>query len=361
MTSGTSFKQNEGIFICGYGAVTPVGLTAPASAAAVRAGLSGFSEHPFMVDSVGEPMCVAQCPLVESHPILSTRIIEGLVAAIREALSHIFDASTTDQWPAINLMVNLPFERPGLPAQLKTLANEALVQAFPNIFTRIDITEQGHAGSLIALQSAIRTLVENRVEMCIIAGSDSYMDPDMLEWLEETNQLHCAGPQNNAWGFIPGEGAGAIVLATKRLLQHRGINPFCRIAKVGVGYEINKIRTDSVCIGEGLTTAFRDVLAGLPTQLKITDVYCDMNGETYRGDEFGFSIARTRERFVSATDFVAPADCWGDVGAASASLLIILNCIAFAKGYSKGSIGLVWASSDSGERGAAIIEAIGGK
>ena len=29
------------------------------SAAAVRAGISGFTQHPFMIDGAGEPMCVA--------------------------------------------------------------------------------------------------------------------------------------------------------------------------------------------------------------------------------------------------------------------------------------------------------------
>ncbi len=38
------------------------------------------------------------------------------------------------------------------------------------------------------------------------------------QWLEENDQLHGAGPLNNAWGFIPGEGAGAVLLVTERTL-----------------------------------------------------------------------------------------------------------------------------------------------
>jgi len=109
-------------------------------------------------------------------------------------------------------------------------------------------------------------------------------------------------------------------------------------------------------LGQGLTSAFRSALDALASDVKVTDTYCDMNGEPYRADEFAFAVTRTRERFVAATDFVTPADCWGDVGAASASLFIILACIAGAKGYAKGDTGLVWASSDTGERGAAVID-----
>ena len=34
----------------------------PALAAAVRAGIAAFGDHPFMVDTVGEPMVVASAP-----------------------------------------------------------------------------------------------------------------------------------------------------------------------------------------------------------------------------------------------------------------------------------------------------------
>ena len=46
--------------------------------------------------------------------------------------------------------------------------------------------------------------------MTEIAGAEgllAHLDQS-LEWLEACDQLHSAGPLNNAWGFIPGEGAG---------------------------------------------------------------------------------------------------------------------------------------------------------
>ena len=124
---------------------------------------------------------------------------------------------------------------------------------------------------------------------------------------------------------------------------------------MGRGFEPNQIRTKTVCVGEGLTAAFRDALAALPAGVQITDVYCDMNGEPYRADEVGFAVLRTGESFVSASDFVAPADCWGDVSAASAPLSIMLSAIAGRKGYSNGALAFAWASSDGGDRGAAVL------
>lgn len=127
------------------------------------------------------------------------------------------------------------------------------------------------------------------------------------------------------------------------------------MAGLGIARETKLIKTDAVCIGEGLTAAFRAALTGLPPGERVHNCFCDMNGETYRADEFGFAALRTRERFRSATDFVAPADCWGDIGAAGMSLHSALALIAHRKRYGKGPISLVWASSESGERGAVLL------
>ena len=51
--------------IVGLGASTAVGRDAWSSAAAVRAGISGFGEHPFMIDTAGNPMRVAAAPWLD--------------------------------------------------------------------------------------------------------------------------------------------------------------------------------------------------------------------------------------------------------------------------------------------------------
>jgi hypothetical protein len=71
-------ERKSTICIVGVGAVTAVGLTAPSAAAAVRAGIAGFGEHPFMIDRQGEPMIVAAVPNLENgfkrrRPVRSTR------------------------------------------------------------------------------------------------------------------------------------------------------------------------------------------------------------------------------------------------------------------------------------------------
>ena len=206
------------------------------------------------------------------------------------------------------------------------------------------------------MSAACQNLRDGAFDAFIVAGVDSYLAPEALEWLEANEQLHGAGPLNNAWGFIPGEGAGAALLIRTDALERLGLEPLARVLGVGLGFEQNRIKTETVCIGEGLTTAFRGALAGLPPGAQVTDVFCDMNGEPYRADEFGFAYLRTRDAFVSASDFVASADCWGDVSAATMPLNMALATISAQKAYANGRYAFLWCSSESGERGAALLE-----
>jgi 3-oxoacyl-[acyl-carrier-protein] synthase-1 len=178
-----------------------------------------------------------------------------------------------------------------------------------------------------------------------------------LEWIEECDQLHGGGPLNNAWGFIPGEAASAVLIASEASAKRFGIEAFGEVVGLGLAHETKLIKTDTVCIGEGLTHAFRTALAPVPAKEVVHNIFCDLNGETYRADEYGFTALRTKERFRAATDFIAPADCWGDIGAAGATLHIALAVICHQKRYGKGPISMVWASSESGERGAVVIRA----
>ena len=350
-----SYSPSHDVVICGLGAVTPVGRDALSSAAAVRAALSGFTQHPLMADTEGRPVHVAACPWLTESASTASRLGDCLVEALRDALRALARDGGVDSNEPCALFVNLPLVRPGIPDDIVEIVRRRVQQSLPRQFQSVALAQRGHAGGLLALRSAVKVLTAGTVRACVVAGADSYMDLETLEWLEDTEQLHGAGRRNHAWGFVPGEGAGAILLMLRSTAERLGIEPLGRIVSVGVGTERNLIRTGSVCLGIGLTGAFSEALAALADGLRVTDTYCDMNGEPYRADEYGFAVLRTRDHFVSASEFVAPADCWGDVGAASAPLFLVLAVVAFNKAYALGDVSLVWASSDTGERGAALV------
>jgi 3-oxoacyl-[acyl-carrier-protein] synthase-1 len=344
------------VYVAGLGASTAVGRDAWSSAAAVRAGISGFAEHPYMIDTAGQPMRVAFAPWVEFAIRDQARFEALLVPAIEQAFAPIEAARELPIRVALALA--LPEARPGLPTDLDRCLRVTLERRFAHRFAALAAFEIGHAAGFAAMHAALEKIAAGAFDACIVAGVESYLTPQSLEWLEETDQFHGAGPLNNAWGFVPGEGAGAVLLAGERAMERLEAEPLARVLSVGSGYEHNRIKTETVCIGEGLTAAFRETLAGLPRGVKVTDVFCDLNGEPYRADEFGFACLRSKEAFESPSDFVAPAECWGDVSAASAPLSLMLAAIAFKKGYARGRYALIWASSENGERGAGLLELI---
>jgi len=344
--------------ITGMGASTPVGRDPWAAAAAVRAGISGFAEHPFMVDTAGAPMRVAMAPWLGADCGGVERIAALLLPAMEEALRPLDAPSWRSGRLKLSLELGLPPARPGLPPDFMEKLDGSISESFPERFVSRETFPVGHAGGLLALQSALGKLSGGTTDACLVVGADSYIIPETLECIEERDQFHGAGPLNNAWGFVPGEGAGALLIMGEDISKGLGIPILGSVMGMGEGRETNLINTDSVCIGEGLTAAFRAVLGMLPAGMKVDNIFCDMNGEPYRTDEFGFTALRVREYLQSAGDFTAPADCWGDVGAATGPLCVSLAVISHRKKYGKGPLSLVWAGSESGERAAALILAM---
>lgn len=345
--------NGEPIDVIALGASTAVGRDAWSSAAAVRAGISGFTQHPYMIDTAGEPMRAAVAPWLDIGLSGIGRFEALLFPALDQVLVPVAGGPTEPLRIALSLA--LPSPRPGLADNLQSVLVKNLWKKYKQLLSALAVFPNGHAAGLLALDAALTKLTQGALDACVVAGVDSYIEPETLEWLEENDQLHGAGPLNNAWGFIPGEGAGALLLMRHEVSEKLRLTVLARVLGVGTAFEPKRIKTETVCIGEGLTQAFRGALAALPDGVKVTDVYCDMNGEPYRGDEYGFTCLRTKEAFESASDFIAPADCWGDVGAAGAPLHLMLAAISGVKGYAIGRMGFAWASAEGGERAATLM------
>ena len=347
--------RSEAVHVVAMGASTAVGRDAWSSAAAVRAGISGFTQHPYMIDTAGEPMIVAIAPWLDIDLTGLTRFEALLYPAIDQALASFMESHGRRLRVALSL--GLPSPRPGLSETLQYDLRKSISAKYRPIFDGVAAFPNGHAAGLLALEAAFKKLVEGALDACVVAGVDSYIEPETLEWIDECDQLHSAGALNNAWGFIPGEAAGALLLMRASIVKRMHLKPLATILGTGSAHEPKRIKTQTICIGEGLTQAFRNTLTALPAGTQVSDVYCDMNGEPYRADEYGFTCLRTKESFESPSEFVAPADCWGDVAAAGAPLHLMLSTIAAVKKYAHGNFVLAWASAEGGERAAALLAA----
>ena len=149
----------------------------------------------------------------------------------------------------------------------------------------------------------VRDLRRGSASLCLVGGADSWLDADRLKALDGEGHLHSS---HNSWGFTPGEAAGFCLLSTGDAAYRFGLAPIAELVAVATAQETKLMGTQTICIGEGLTAAFRGVVD--PAQ-KIAHSYCDLNGETYRADEFGFAVCRTSKYFEDAGSFTTAAEC----------------------------------------------------
>ncbi len=346
----------KSVVVVGVGARTAIGLTGLATAAAARAGIAGFANHPFMVDGAGKRMIVAAAPYLSMDITYVERLAELAVPAAAEAVS--MSAGSAGSKTVIPIFVGLPPIRPGRP---KNLPDEMVARVRAEVSShcrvgKVVAIETGHAAGTMAIQAAWEAVRSGSAEFALAGGVDSYIEPETLEWLESSDQLHSSGEENNPYGFIPGEAAGFVLLASADAAERFKFSTPLEMQIVATARETKLIKTDSVCTGEGLIALFR-ALAGDPPATRVDHLYCDMNGEPYRADEFGFATIRAGKLFRDPSSFTTPADCWGDVGAASGPLLLLAADAATRKGYAPGPVLAGFTSSESGERCGFVVHA----
>lgn len=329
--------QEEGIYVLSVGAQTPLGRNALRSAAAVRCGICAYREHPFLIDRHGEPMVVASADWLPEAASSVDRIVRLGADALVESIQGASSAFGQKPAPVIMALSSATLPAKESQAQVVQQISQELRRAgFP---IEPFFMAEGNAVGAAAIQRASTLLRYGTIEAISVLGVDSQLGQENLRAIDKSGRLHSI---NNSWGFTPGEGAGAVVLTTGRVLERYNLEPLAQVAAVATAEESNLHGTKTVCIGNGLTRAMRGVLS---ESEKVSFSYCDLNGETYRADEFGFAICRTRVGFHDAGRFCTAAECWGDVGAASVPLQVTLATSAWCRGYALGSEKLCWSSS----------------
>ena len=283
------------VHIVGIGAQTPLGRSAFATAAAVRARISAFALHPYMVDRMGEPLTVARAPWVPAHMSLRQRILTLCTNAAGEAFVPFIPFLTASGLGA-TIVVGLPAARPGLPHDLAEGVCTELASRVPKDvrLTSTSAISMGHVAGLVAIEEGCRLIREGMTEVCLAGGVESYIDRVTLEWIDWTGQLHTL---KNPWGFIPGEAAGFCLLVSERVAQQYQLTILGTVIGAATALEPKLRRDKAVCIGEGLTESLRRTLSGLPNgHTKIDQMICDFNGQPHRADEYGFAALRVGGR-----------------------------------------------------------------
>lgn len=346
--------MSAGAELLGVGMMTPVGVTAPSTAAAIRAGIIRTRETP-LLDLRFRPYIGAFIP--EEHlPEPDLPAARGLAAReqrmLRLALPALREAAEGLTRP-VPLMLGLPEgSAAGKHEPVPFLKALSHASGLALDMDRSRCFPKGRAAGLLALDAAVRLLDEGRVPDVLVGGVDSLLDPMTLAALEGEGRIRQHGPVD---GLIPGEGGVFLWLGRPGSGKRLNRRPVARIVATATGTEPGHRYSREPYLGEGLAEACRLLFAAIPAGLPpVRCVYAGFNGERFWAKEWGVTFLRSRERFVESYEIAHPAENVGDPGAAYGPLMVGVAALGLRKGYCKGPV-LVWCSSDHEARGAALL------
>jgi 3-oxoacyl-[acyl-carrier-protein] synthase-1 len=338
--------------IVALGARLPVGLSPETAAAAIRAGISRITEHPYLLDGAGEPLHCGRDRFLPQAAYGSARS----AALAGEALAQVLASVPRNPNRNVALLLAVPEERPGF----ESAAARELMGQLSHRAEREDLLPElcgrGHAGAFAGLARAAVLLAQSKCDFCIVGGVDSYLHADTLNWLDGQRRLHRTDVRT---GFLPGEGSVMVGVTLPSTRRRLGLPALGLVRTVANATERRSLDSDEGSLGEGLSNAVYQATASLAPDEQITDIYADINGERHRSEEWGFTLLRHPQHFRNGSQYISAAEQCGDVGAATGALQVMLAVRAFQRHYARGNRALVFAGSWQGARGVALLEAMG--
>jgi 3-oxoacyl-[acyl-carrier-protein] synthase-1 len=347
------------LYIAGMGMITPVGANTAMTAAAVRAGISGYRISSSYYGQNDEPITMASVPDTVFDEINAEisggnryndrhdRVTKMAILAILEAC-----VQCAVQHP-IPLLLALPEgqdDTEGLSPYVKNL--ESNCKPWVSV-THYRAMHSGRAAGMEAIDFAFQYLVNSANEYILIGGSDSHRDYSRLGPLSKKDRLLT---KSNMDGFAPGEGAAFLLLtpSTERAMVRNG--HIIAVNAPGIAIETGHLESDEPYRGDGLDQAFRKALVN-HAEANIHSIYSSMNGENHWAREYGVACIRNKSAFAEAVKTEHPADCYGDLGSATSTALIALAAEHLFS-QPKARAHLVYSSSDTAKRGAVVVETL---
>lgn len=333
--------------------LTPIGLNRATSAAAQSAGISNFQASTYL-NSAELPVFMALAPesaLPEPDPFLE------LLAELSPWEYHLLRLAhlpLAAAWPqnhtkALPVLLILPELHPrgsaGVPPEfIRLLAQQTQL---PLCTEHSQLLPYGRAGLGLALDEALRILQQGAVPYVLVGGVDSYQQERLLSNLDADSRL--ATPDGPSDSFIPAEGAAWLCLSLAPSQTAVALSDW------SLGEEPGHLYSQAPYTGESLAKAYQQLASGLPKFFR--RMYSTANGERYWAKELGVMMTRAFTNLPEPLPHVHPADCWGDLGAASGPALIALAVSHFEKNPSAFPA-LISCASDQGLRALAVLETL---
>ncbi|TJZ68381.1 hypothetical protein [Chitiniphilus eburneus] len=333
--------------IVGRGICCAVGHTAPAATAAINARMNHFRETDFLAEG--------------QEPIVGAALHEVDIwgaARWRDMLQRVLGECLAPRQPlppeAAPLIVVLAPEagRPGAGAHwLPEALDDAQVALGLRCHADSTVLPLGKAGLAAALRRVSQHLQQARSDSAfgIVVAVDSFLSAPVINHYLAAERIKTA---DNSDGFIPGEGAAAIVLTRHTDPHARGV----WIEGVGEAVEQAHWGSDRPNRAQALVQAMRQAAA--QAGCKVADQafqISGMTGESAYFKEATLAIGRALEHRVEQFPHELLARSVGEIGAANGVLTLAWLADAMTRRAGPGERGLLHLANDDGLRSALIV------
>ena len=342
-------------YIAGVGARTHVGLDALQVTLASRAEKLRPREC-HMVDKRGETIATCRLPNIADNLFGVERYVPLLRAPLLQAARPWFESFSPEPPPALSLSIVLPEAHwPGVDDPSLRRFGQTLVEqsAVPLDASHLSLTRGGRAGGVRALD-AVDAAFARGERAVLLAGVDTYFDPDVLELLDRDCRLHGLETEN---GVIPGEGAGALLLTRSATVAP----PIALLLARDAQFEPHPWGSDEPCHAVGMSLAMKNCCkASVGAESAAIDwAITDVANERHRVNEWQLALGRMFRAFQRDVVHDQPLLDHGELGAATMPILAAIVCTRWQLGDGAGPLALIAAHSDGSERGVYLLREYG--
>ena len=315
------------------GASSPLGLDARQTALFWRAGKADPRGTRFR-DKTGVSVGAVRSANLSDDTVGYERMLALAIPALEEVLSA---APAQLRSEKTILLLSLPELYEGEDERIATRLLFDLAKAVNlSLDDRSAVVRLGRAG-FAALLGRAQLYGDIRV---IIGGVDSYYDAARMATLDTGFRLLS---ERSANGFIPGEAAAFVCVSPKLRKVPTEVRRLATITLVATGEQDLDGPPTAGCF----TKLLRDPRLPHPIPWVLTD----LNGERHRVKEWTYAAMRNPATIDPEKTIIqnVPRD-FGDVGAASGALLLVIGTLGLTLGFGAGSSVAIVTASDGKER-----------
>jgi 3-oxoacyl-[acyl-carrier-protein] synthase I len=348
------------LFVMSSGTLTSVGMDTAMTLASVRAGINTYQEssclnkdlNPMKVSSI--PEGAFEIPEVQSNnPLYQQVRLQRMLGIGVHALEEVMSDYTLEN--PLPLFLGGPEIKPlNQPVIDADFLSHLVALSGANLdLQQSRLMATGHPSGIQAIELAFRYCQQTGNKHVLIGGVDSLIDLHAMGAFDSDERMSA---YNVADGFVPGEAAGFLLLSTEQGLTDFQNNAIGRISYPGLAREKGHRYSSAPYLGEGLAHAVTESLRKFNGP-KINTIFSGMNGESLAVKEHGVAMTRNHQALNETLDIQHPIDCFGDIGAALAPVLIGLGLTGMQTGAYQ-SPALVYCSAEEEIRAACCIQSV---